>query len=109
MLYFVLQRSTMQKITIDVAPKNIKKVLSILEALQPELIEKVQLSNTQKTGAKPVKSSLNKTNSSSRYLSKEAYKQKLQKPVVKDDEFLSASPSSSKYLKPNEYKKRLQS
>ena len=32
----------MHKITIDVKPKNLKKMLSILEALQPELIESIQ-------------------------------------------------------------------
>lgn len=94
----------MQKITIDVKPQNAKKVLQILEALQPSLVEKINLQNE----IKPVKSSLNKTNSNSRYLSKEAYKQKLQKQPVMEDEFLAGKSSSGKYASTQEYKKRLQ-
>lgn len=105
----------MHKITIDVKPKNLKKMLSILEALQPELIENIQQDQTSKLKKiKPVKSSLDKIEtaspqktSSSKYLSKDAYRKKLQKQPILEDEFLATSTSSGKYLSPNDYKKQL--
>ena len=105
----------MHKITIDVKPKNLKKILSVLEALQPELIETIQQDKTAELKKiKPVKSSLDKIEtasqqktSSSKYLSKDAYRKKLQKQPILEDEFLSSSTSSGKYLSPKDYKNQL--
>ena len=109
------QRKLMNKITIDIKPKNLKKVLSILEALKPELIENIHAQKSQSTKEiKPVKSSLDKIENKSqpemnsgRYLSKDAYKKKLQKQPIIEDEFLAGKQNSGKYLSPENFKNKL--
>lgn len=105
----------MNKITIDIKPKNLKKVLSILEALKPELIENIHNEKSFNANAiKPVKSSLDKIENkaqsdynATRYLSKDAYKKKLQKQPILEDEFLAGQQNSGKYLSPDNFKNRL--
>ncbi|WP_072681116.1 hypothetical protein [Arcobacter sp. LA11] len=97
----------MAKITIDVNDKNLPTVLNILENLKSELITNlsVDTKNKVKKDIKPVSSSMG-NQSNKRYLSKDAYKQKLnQKP--EEDEFLPKTTSTGKYLSANDFKNRL--
>ncbi|WP_320036447.1 hypothetical protein [Halarcobacter sp.] len=82
----------MAKINIDVDDKNLTTVMTILKNLKSGLIKNINVES--------------KNNEKDRYLSKEKYKQKVQKKVL-EDEFLPKSTSTSKYLSPNEFKKRL--
>jgi len=90
----------MAKITLDVEEKNLSTVLTILQNLKPGLIK-----NISQEQIKPVSSSINKQNNK-RYLSKDAYKKKLNQNIL-EDEFLPKTTSASKYLSPQEFKNRL--
>lgn len=94
----------MAKITLDIEDKNLTTVLNILENLKAGLIKNIDLN--KKADGKPKSSSLN-GGENKRYLSKQAYKQKVQQRKVLEDEFLPKSNSSSRYLSPQEFKNRL--
>ena len=96
----------MAKITLDVEEKNLSVVLNILENLKSGLIKDINIGKLEKTTKlKPVSSSLeNKSNK--RYLSKEKYKDRLNKTVL-EDEFLAKTPTKGRYLSPEEFKNRL--
>lgn len=93
----------MSKIVIEVKDSKLSKVMTLLESMSPELIQSVSLQK----GATPVKSSLNKSNNQGKYMSRDAYKNKVQEQPVLEDEFLAGKSSSGKYVNPSEYKKRL--
>lgn len=94
----------MAKITLDVDDKNLKTVLNILENLKTGLIKSIDTKKKQ-APAKPVSSSLS-NNGNKKYLSKNAYKEKLNQKV-EEDEFFARPVSTSKYVSPEAYKKRL--
>lgn len=105
----------MNTISIHVKEKNLKKVLSVLEALKPELIESItQETVPKRKDSKPIKSSLDKIETRApsiinpnKYLSKKSYQQKRQQEPILEDDFLTGQQRSGKYLNSNEYKKRL--
>jgi len=96
----------MAKITIDINDKDLPTVLNILENLNSGLILNLAVETTNQLNKeiKPMSSSIsNQTNK--RYLSKEKYKQKLNKNI-EEDEFLPKSNSSGKYLSPEDFKNK---
>jgi len=97
----------MAKITLDVTDKNLPTVLNILENLKSGLVTNlsVDVKNQIKNNSKPISSSLGDQNKK-RYLSKDAYKEKLkQRPI--EDEFLPKSTSTGRYLSTEEFKNKL--
>lgn len=93
----------MAKIILDVDDKNLSTVLNILENLKTGLIKNI---DTQKrASSKPVSSSLS-NNDNKKYLSKSAYKNRLNQKV-EEDEFFARPVAASKYVSPSDYKKRL--
>jgi len=81
----------MAKINLEVDDKNLSTVMTILKNLKIGLIKNIEIDSKQVEH---------------RYISKEKYKQKIQKKVL-EDEFLAKTTSSSKYLSPAEFKKKL--
>ena len=78
---------TLSKITLDIDDRNIETVLTILNNLKPGLIKNL---------------STNASNINSRMQVK-----KMQKQVSQEDEFMEA-PSKSKYLSRSAFKNKLQ-
>lgn len=94
----------MAKIKLDIDEKNLSTVLNILENLKQGLVKNIEID--KKESSKPISSSI-KNDMGSRYLSKEKYKQKLQRRVLEDDFLPKTTASSGRYLSPAEFKKRL--
>jgi hypothetical protein len=92
----------MAKITLDIDDKNVSTVLIILQNLKNGLIKNI---SHEKQQIKPISSSLEAQNNK-KYLSKEAYKNKLNQKVL-EDEFLPRTTSARKYISPEDFKKRL--
>lgn len=97
----------MPKISIDVNNKNLPTVLNILENLKSGLITNlsVDAKDQSKKDIKPVSSSLGNQNNK-RYLSKDKYKQKINKNR-EENEFSPKSTSTGRYLSVNEFKNKL--
>lgn len=93
----------MAKITLDVDDKNLGTVLNILENLKVGLIKNI--SSTKKSNIKPISSSIS-NQENKRYLSRDKYKQKLQQRPL-EDEFVQKTTSTSKYLSKEDFKERL--
>lgn len=79
----------MSKITLDIEERNIETVLTILNNLKPGLIQNMSYSNND------IKS---------RMQAKKVIKQE----KVEEDEFFSKTPSSGKYLSKSAFKNKLQ-
>lgn len=94
----------MAKVTLDIDDKNLPIVLNILENLKAGLIKNID--TNKKQNIKPVSSSIS-NNENKRYLSRDAYKQKLQQQKVLEDDFLPKTTSNNKYLSKEEFKERL--
>lgn len=97
----------MPRITIDVNDKNLPIVLNILENLKLGLVTNlsVDVKDKIRKDIKPVSSSIENQNTK-RYLSKDKYKQKINKKP-EEDEFLTKSTSSSRYLSLTDFKNKL--
>ena len=97
----------MAKITIDVNEKNLPTVLNILENLKSGLLSNLSVDNKNliKKDTKPISSSIG-TQNKGRYLSKDKYKQKINKRPD-EDEFISKTTSTSRYLSPDDFKNKL--
>jgi hypothetical protein len=93
----------MTKITLEIEDKNLSTVLNILDNLKTGLILDRTINKNEKI--KPVSSSIS-NNENKRYLSKEAYKKRLNQKI-EEDEFLPKVTNPNKYLSSEEYKKRL--
>lgn len=96
----------MSKIILDIDDKNLSTVLNILENLKSGLIKNIDVS--KKVDIKLVSSSISNSGSNKRYLSKDAFKQKIQQQKVLEDDFLPKPTSASKYLSKEEFKQRIQ-
>lgn len=94
----------MAKIILDVDDKNLSTILNILENLKSGLIKNID--TVKKNNIKPISSSIS-NQENKKYLSKDRYKQKLQKQKILEDEFLPKTSSTSKYISREEYKSRL--
>lgn len=97
----------MPKITIDVNDTNLPIVLNILENLKLGLVTNlsVDVKDKIRKDIKPVSSSIGNQNTK-RYLSKDKYKQKINRRP-EEDEFLAKSTSPSRYLSPTDFKNKL--
>lgn len=94
----------MAKVTLEIDDKNLSTVLNILKNLKTGLIKNID--TDKKAVAKPVSSSFSNSSAGKKYLSKTAYKDRLNQKV-EDDEFFARPVSASKYVSPSDFKKRL--
>jgi len=96
----------MAKIILECEDKNLPIILNILENLKSGLLKDIsvnKIDNPNKS-IKPVSSSLGEQNQK-RYLSKDKYKQKLNK-IQHKDELGKQSTSTGKYLSADDFKNK---
>ena len=98
----------MAKITIDVNEKNLPTILNILENLKSGLVSNlsVDATNLIDKDNKPISSSIGVQNNK-RYLSKDKYKQKINKRHAEEDEFSPKATSTGRYLSTADFKNKL--
>jgi len=96
----------MAKIILDCDDKNLPIILNILENLKSGLLREISVNDIENSNknVKPVSSSLG-GQTKKRYLSKEKYKDKLNK-IPKKNESSVTSTSTGKYLSPNDFKNK---